>query len=253
MHLKLLNAAHSTCSQKVRFCLYEKGLAFENVNLDFRKNEHLTPEYLALNPNGVVPTLLADGKPVIDSSVIIEFLDETHPETSLTPVDPFARADMRAWLRYIEEVPTRAIRFPSFQKAFVRHYSHLSADDFDAAARSRPLRTDFYRKMGRTGFDDAEMQASYDGLRQTVTRMAEQLEHGPWLCGDMLTLADACVLPTIDRMADLGMSAVWDDLPAVADWYARIGARPSFKATFGPRSRVSDIYDDLKEQSRVLA
>jgi len=53
--LTLYNAAHSTCSQKVRICLAEKGLAFEDIRLDLgRKKEHPTPEYLKINPNGVV-------------------------------------------------------------------------------------------------------------------------------------------------------------------------------------------------------
>jgi glutathione S-transferase len=248
MNLELYNAAYSTCSQKVRLCLHEKGLSFTDRILDFRTQEHLSDSYLRINPNGVVPTLIADGRAVIDSSVIIEFLDEVFPETALTPKDPFARADMRAWLRYIEEVPTKAIRFPSFQKVFLRHFSDMDADQFDAAAQSRPLRTAFYRKMGRDGFDDAEMDAAYAELRQTVMRMATRLTQGPWLCGAALTLADYCVTPTIDRMADLGMASLWDDLPEVADWYARIQARPAFVATFYAGSRVSDRYDDLQKE-----
>ena len=247
MHLELLNAAFSTCSQKVRFCLHEKGLEFDDVIIDLGRSEHLAPDYLALNPNGVVPTLLADGRPVVDSSVIVEFLDETHPDRSLTPTEAFERADMRSWLRYIEEVPTKAIRFPSFQKAFLRHFSDLDTNEFERAARARPLRSEFYRKMGQKGFADTELQASHDALRQTVARMADRLAQEPWLCGGMLTLADACVLPTIDRMIDLGMSSLWEDFPAVSDWYARISARPSFAATFYPGSRVSDIYPDLSE------
>ncbi len=53
--------------------------------------DHLTPEYLKMNPNGVVPTLLHDGDPILDSSVIIEYLDEVFPEVKLTPIDPKER------------------------------------------------------------------------------------------------------------------------------------------------------------------
>lgn len=248
MHLKLLNAAYSTCSQKVRFVLHEKGVPFEDVIVNLRAEEHLGPDYLALNPNGVVPTLIADGKPVIDSSVIIEFIDEQFPDNSMVPADLFARADMRAWLRFVEEVPTVAIRYPSFQQVFVRHWKDLDEEAFDANARKRPLRTEFYRSLGKTGFSDAEMRASIDALRLTADRMQKRLETGPWLCGEMLTLADACVLPTIDRMNDLGLAHIWADTPAVADWYARIQTRPAFGATYYPGSRVSDRYADLKQQ-----
>ncbi|HTY67546.1 MAG TPA: glutathione S-transferase family protein, partial [Alphaproteobacteria bacterium] len=78
--LTLYNAPHSTCSQKVRICLAEKGLAFEDIRLDLGKaREHLKPEYLKLNPNGVVPTLVDGDDVIIDSSVICEYLDEKYP------------------------------------------------------------------------------------------------------------------------------------------------------------------------------
>ena len=76
MSFVLHNAPQSTCSQKVRICLWEKGIEFEEVKLDLFRGDQLTPEYKKINPNGVVPSLLHDGQPIIDSSVIIEYLDE---------------------------------------------------------------------------------------------------------------------------------------------------------------------------------
>ena len=110
--LTLLHANHSTCSQKVRICLAEKGLDYESRLIDLPALEHLEPEYLKLNPNGVVPTLIHDDTVVLDSSVMCEYLDEVFPEPRLTPDDPGERARMRAWMRYIEEVPTTAVRYP---------------------------------------------------------------------------------------------------------------------------------------------
>ena len=75
MTFTLYNAPQSTCSQRVRFVLNPKGLPFEEIKLDLLAGDQLKPEYLALNPNGVVPTLDHDGAIVIDSSVIIEYLD----------------------------------------------------------------------------------------------------------------------------------------------------------------------------------
>ena len=71
--LVLYHASHSTCSQKVRMVLHEKSVAFEEVRIDLGKKEQLNPDYLALNPNGVVPTLVDDGIPIIESSVICEY------------------------------------------------------------------------------------------------------------------------------------------------------------------------------------
>src|SRR5258707_6088728 len=93
MAFTLYNASQSTCSQRVRFVLNAKSLPFEEVKLDLLAGDQLKPDYLALNPNGVVPTLQHDDAVVIDSSVIIEYLDEVAPEReNFTPRDPVARA-----------------------------------------------------------------------------------------------------------------------------------------------------------------
>ena len=83
MAFTLYNAPQSTCSQRVRFVLNAKQLAFDEIKLDLLAGDQLKPDYLALNPNGVVPTLDHDGNIVIDSSVIIEYLDEVAPQREL--------------------------------------------------------------------------------------------------------------------------------------------------------------------------
>ena len=75
MVLVLYHSPYSTCSQKVRLALAEKGLEYTSREISFAREEQLTPEYLKLNPNGVVPTLVHDGEPVTDSSCIMEYLD----------------------------------------------------------------------------------------------------------------------------------------------------------------------------------
>ena len=119
----LYNAPQSTCSQRVRFALNAKGIPFEQHKLDLFSGDQLKPEYLAINPNGLVPTLMVDSTPIVDSSVILEFLDETAgKDISFTPQDPFERAAMRSIIRYIDEVPTPAIRIPSYNLAFLPHF-----------------------------------------------------------------------------------------------------------------------------------
>jgi glutathione S-transferase len=100
--LELYNFAESTCSQKVRLCLAEKCLDFIDHRVDYSIREQLSAAYLKLNPNGVVPTLLHGGEPIIESSVIVEYLDEVFPDPPLSPEGPVGRAKMRAWLRYID-------------------------------------------------------------------------------------------------------------------------------------------------------
>ncbi len=240
--LELYHALTSTCSQKVRMSLFEKNLDWVDHRVNLAANEHLTPAYLALNPNGVVPTLVHDGNAIVDSSVICEYLEEVFPEPALSPRDAVGRAAMRAWMRFLEEVPTAAIRVPSFHMALARRFEHLDAARFrDQVADIRPIRKHFYRRMGTEGFGKDDVDASLDELRQTMARMETALANGPWLMGQDFTLADIVVMPSIDRLADLGLSNMWEDhFPRVTDWYARLRARPSFAKTYAPGSRLSE-------------
>src|SRR3979490_325498 len=100
--LVLFNAPQSTCSQRVRFVLQAKGLAFEERKLDLFAGDQLKPDYLKINPTGVVPSLMHDGRVVIDSSVIMEYLDEVFPAPErLVPCDAGGRAAMRGLTRCI--------------------------------------------------------------------------------------------------------------------------------------------------------
>ncbi len=246
--LELYNFPPSTCSLKVRICLAEKGLEWVDHRLDSREGQHLKPDYLKLNPNGVVPTLVHDGNVIIDSSVILEYLDEVFPEIKLTPEDPLGRAHMRKWLRYFEEIATTAVRFPSFNRVLIHSFRKLSEDKFEKAAKSRPLRKHFYLRMGQKGFSEADIAKAEDDIRDTVERMEEALaDAGPWLMGAHYTLADICVAPLIDRMEDLGMEQIWErNKPHVTSWFHRIKERPAYDQAYYEGARFSDIYPELE-------
>ena len=87
----------SSAAWRVRIALALKGLRAEDVFHHLRKGEQRSTEYLALNPQGLLPTLvLDDGTALTQSMAIVEYLDETHPEPPLLPVDPVMRARVRA-------------------------------------------------------------------------------------------------------------------------------------------------------------
>src|SRR5215217_8899985 len=196
----LYNAPQSTCSQRVRFVLNAKKLPFKEEKLDLLAGDQLKPDYLALNPNGVVPTLDHDGAVVIDSSVIIEYLDEIAPASeSFTPGDPVERARMRALMRFIDEMPAAAVRIPTFNLAFLPRFAAMSEEEFLAFAESKPLRKEFMLAMGRKGFPEQEMKAALERMRRAYERMDAEIAAtgGPWLCGKDITLADISVMPAI--------------------------------------------------------
>src|SRR5918993_2525553 len=101
--LTLFHGWRSSASRRVRLCLAEKGLAFDSRVIDLVKGEHHSPEFLRLNPNGVIPLLiLEDGRALYESGTICEYVDETWPEPPLRPADAYGRAEMRNWIRHVD-------------------------------------------------------------------------------------------------------------------------------------------------------
>jgi glutathione S-transferase len=252
MSFTLYNAPQSTCSQRVRFVLNAKRLPFVEEKLDLLAGDQLQPGYLALNPNGVVPTLDHDGNIVIDSSVIIEYLDEIAPEPeTFTPVAPVARAKMRALMRFIDEMPAAAVRVPTFNLAFLPRFAAMSEEEFLAFAESKPLRKEFMLAMGRTGFPGKDMDAALERMRRTYERMDLEIagSGGPWLMGKRITLADVAVMPAIVRMADLGLASMWRDMPRIVRWYEEIRAHPAFKPTYYFGSLLTERFPHLKAKA----
>jgi glutathione S-transferase len=249
MAFTLYNASQSTCSQRVRFVLNAKGIPFEEKRLDLLAGDQLAPDYLALNPNGVVPTLDHDGGIVIDSSVIIEYLDEISPDVApFTPRDPVARGHMRALMRFIDEMPAAAVRVPTFNLAFLPRFQAMTPEAFAAFAESKPLRKEFMLKMGQKGFPQKDMDEAMERMQRTYARMESEIAKsgGPWLLGKNISLADVSVMPALVRMADLGLDTVWANMPGVSRWFEGIRAHPAFKPTYYFGSLLTEKFPHLK-------
>lgn len=252
MAFTLYNAPQSTCSQRVRFVLNAKGLPFEEHKLDLLAGDQLKPDYLALNPNGVVPTLLHDGAVVTDSSVIIEYLDEVAPEPeNFTPAAPAARAQMRSHMRFIDEMPAAAVRVPTFNLAFLPRFQAMTPEEFQAFAESKPLRKEFMLAMGQAGFPQKDMDAALGRIQRTYERMDESIaaSGGPFLMGDKPTLADISLMPAIVRMNDLNLGHMWDDRPNVARWFEAIQAHSAFRPTYYFGSLLTERFPHLQEKA----
>jgi glutathione S-transferase len=236
--LELYNAPVSTCSQRVRMALSEKGLDWIDHRVSLRDGEQVQPAYLAINPNGVVPTLVHDGKVVGDSSVILEYLEDVFPQNPLRPADPYALARMRMWRQYIDEVPTPATRVPSFHASFGNGLRKMTPEARGAAAALRPLRRHMLLKIGPDGFSARDLGEAMEQINQSFERMEQALQNGAWLCGDMFTIADISMLPTVVRMEDLGFQHLWQDKRRVASWYSAVQKRKSFADAYTKESRT---------------
>ena len=246
--LILYNAPQSTCSQRVRYALHAKGLAFEERKLDLFSGDQLKPEYLAINPNGVVPALVHNGLPVIDSAVILEFLEDICPDVApMRPSDPYGVAKLRAMMRFVDEVPTPAVRVPSYNLAFLPHFQAMSEVEFQALCDSKPLRREFLMHMGRTGFPQADMDEAMGRLRRGVDRMSSWLADngGPYLMGPQISLVDLAILPVIVRMDDILLGHIWQDRPEVQVWLDRMQDTPAYAATYYHGALLTEKYPHL--------
>ncbi|MEO8466988.1 MAG: glutathione S-transferase N-terminal domain-containing protein [Gammaproteobacteria bacterium] len=249
MTFKLYNAPQSTCSQRVRFVLNAKRLAFDEVRLNLLAGDQLKPDYLKLNPNGVVPTLDHDGQIITDSTVITEYLDEVEPDTSFTPESPIMRARMRSLMHFIDEMPAAAVRVPTFNLAFLPSFQKMSREDFTAMAESKPLRREFMLTMGQAGFPKSEMDAALARLRRSYERMDSEIDRsgGPWLLGKEITLADVAVMPVLVRMNDLGLPD-WRDLARIVTWFDNVRAQAAFRPTYYHGSLLSERFPHLGQK-----
>ena len=163
--LHLYHSGVSNCSMRVRIALEEKGLPWTSHHLNILKKEHITPEYFGINPNGLVPTLVHDGKVIIESDDIIEYIDETFPEPSLRPPEGPARELMNDWLHRATAIHVTAVKTHIYEKRIRGKMAH-SAEEH---ARYEELQSnesllEFHRKSNSDSFTQKEL----DGARAVL-------------------------------------------------------------------------------------
>lgn len=236
--LELYHAGLTSCSKKARLCLVEKGLDYVSHYMNLGAFEHHRPDYLAINPNGVVPSLVHDGTVIIESTVINEYVDEVFPEPALRPADPAARARMRVWGKMADEYGLAAIRIPTWTRTKTANVTALNeADELDDVIARVPLKDhrDKYRAIADGGFSETDFADAYARMDFIFERAEAALAEGPWLAGETYSLADINVLPYIDAFAklrsELGDAA---NYPRVAEWLATLWQRPAVIKTYNP-------------------
>lgn len=242
--LELYHYWDSVCSFKVRLALAEKRLAWTDRHVDLLAFEQLKPEYLALNPNGVVPTLVHDGVPVIESSVINEYLEEVFPEPRLVPRAPLARAAMRVWVKYEDDVVHPAVRPGTYNLMLKPVVAAMAPAALEAllARHPKPERAQDWLAAARAPVDLAAIEGAKRKLGEALARMERALERQAWLAGDEFSLADIAIAPMVDRMEHLALAGLWAGMPGVRRWIGAVKARPSFAAA-APARRMRGPLD----------
>ena len=197
--MRLHGYFRSGAAYRVRIALNLKGMSVEHAFRHLRKGEQRAPDYLALNPQGLVPTLeLDDGTKLTQSLAIIEWLDETHPAPPLLPTDPLQRARVRA-------------------------FAFAIACDIHPVQNLRVIAA--VRAIG--GEDTAQAWAkrvNAEGLAACEKLIAD--EPGPFCFGDKPTLADICLVPQLGNARRFGVDVA--AYPRLLQAEAACKALPAF-------------------------
>ena len=232
--LELYNHDMSVCAAKVRMALAEKGLDYTSHMINLLAREHKTPEYLALNPNGVVPTLVHDGFVVYESNIINEYLEEQFPAVALLPGDAPGRARVRKWTQQLDTAIHAATSVLSTCIAFRDFFLAKTPEELELHFTSQPgadpLKMERHNDNIRNGVESKYFAYAAIRFDKLLGDMEQELSEGdPWLAGDTFSLADIGYASYIRRLEHLQMAGMWDDRPHFADWYQRLQQRPSFQ------------------------
>ena len=230
--LELYHNNISVCAQKVRIVLAEKNVPWTNHHMSLAKGEQLTPEFKKMNPRGVVPVLVHDGNIIVESSVICAYLDEVFPAPPLMPKNPVERATMRLWCKLPDDILHMACATVSFAISFGRQLKQRAGAGLEERLMKMPdpARRERQRALIEKGIEAPFFRDHIKVFDKTFAEIEAQLGKTRWLAADMFTLADVEITPYVERIDRLGLAAMWDQRPRLADWFARVKARPSFAA-----------------------
>ena len=238
MTFTLYHHGSSVCAAKVRLAMAEKDLQWNGVYIDILKGEQFNPDYLKLNPKGVVPTLVHDDLVIPDSTVIIEYLDQIAPDTSVHPKDPWSRAQVRYWTKAVDEdlhPACGAVTFVcSHRHTVLKNLGPRGAEEFLASTPPISVTSDWKSQKDafvRYGFDAPGASDKVKLYDTYLKKMDKALENKQWLVEETFSIADISMVPYVNRLAMMSMRGMWENnrLPNVEKWFNRVEALPNFK------------------------
>ena len=258
--LTLYTFHNSICTQKVFITLAEKELKYEEKLINLFAAEQYDPEYLKINPKGVVPTLVHEGRAIPESSLICEYVDEIWKENALVPEDAFQKTRMRQFSKLVDETIFEATRELSFSAMFRERMKNMPeeqrerrfANIGDENKRARFMST---FELGVESPYVFQAIANWEKAFKTMdTALSETPEGngGPWLLGNKFTLADINMIPYVWRIEFLDLIDIWtDQRPRVKAWWAQAKKRASAVACIPARLNEDDVAT-MKQYGRKL-
>lgn len=230
--LELYHNHMSTCSQKVRVALAEKGLTWTGYHLDLRAGDQQQPDYLKLNPKGVVPTLVHDGMVIRESNVILEYLDDAFPDPPLRPADPYGKAQVRLWNKRFDE-GFHDVATATISSAIAFRFQYLAKGEEKCREiienTPDPIRRERRRDVIFNGTASAQFRTAIGMWVRLLADMEAALSRHAWLAGDAYSIADCAYTPYLTRLDHLHALGLVADRPKVRHWYDRVQSRPSYQ------------------------
>jgi glutathione S-transferase len=233
--LELYHHGSSVCAAKVRFALAEKRLDWTGHYIDLLKGEQFAESFLRINPRAMVPALVHDGRIIIESTVICEYLEEVFPERPIYPKDPYLRAEVRLWTKAVDEdlhPACSAVTYVVSHRHTILRHGAQKFEDFlktpsTESIEARKLKFQWIEK-GLAAPGAADKIRLYD---RYLRRMETALAGRDWLVGDAFSIADIALTPYLNRLTMLSMEGMWRGgrLKRVEDWFERVRARPTFR------------------------
>lgn len=253
--LELYRFPGATCAAKVMMALHEKRLTF--VDRVLERSALSQPWYRALNPQGVVPTLVHDGVAIIESSVILHYIDDAFAHgPALRPQDAPARARMNGWLKHVDDM---LVHLGTMTYAIASRQRYLAQPPAMRDAYYATIPDPYLRQSRR---DAIELGLAAPGARHALAqlramqaRAADDLSAGAYLCGTF-GLADIALAPFIWRMDALGILDAAPENPALHDWWVRIRQRRGFRdgvARSAPPDLTAGLRQSAAEQRDSIA
>jgi len=240
----------SLCSQKVRLALAEKHVSYMNRFVDIEvRMQNYDPDYLRLNPRGVVPTLVVDGDRVVtDSARILRYVDKAFDGPSLSPSNEAERQAMDEWIDLQDGLDIRILTFgtmsgalgfflrsvslPNRKRKLLKLREQAVKENPDLVALCDNKLEDL--QAWRSGSTNEEDIAKVRGEIESALNLVEaRLAESPFLVGATYTLADLAWTVVLARLKYLGLESEFSGGPAglrphVADYYGRMRSRESF-------------------------
>jgi glutathione S-transferase len=226
--LHLYHFSMSNCSQKARLCLEEKGLQWISRPVDLLNNQHLTPEFVAINPKGLVPVLVHDGVVVIESSDIIDYVDQHFPNPPLRPSDPAERERMYRWLKLWDETQI-SLKTLSHNTILRGRAAPMRADmgRLEKLVKNDEL-IEFMREFtSADGLSRNRVERATSWIERVLGELDVRLGQHQWLAGEAFSLADLAWSIDIHRFELIKFPM--EKYLAMRAWYRGIEQRPGFQ------------------------